>query len=476
MAQVWRARDRRTGLTVAVKFLSPAEDVHRQLDTREKQEDIRVLLLRFQQETLLLSRLDNIGIPRLYDHGKHRNVPFLVMELIEGMPLKQFLDLRRPLPLGSGVAVAVQIADALACAHRLPVVHRDLKPQNVMLAYSGLVKLVDFGIAKQLGADVPSYTKYGTTLGSLGYQAPEQLHWGPVTPKTDVYALGCVCYELFTGRAPFIGSESKPLQDQHLNDLPAPPIVFAPHLPDDLDNLVVRMLAKDPDERPDMTEISTTLRLHLPSVGAPAPVPRLHPDPTRLFREPEAVHQERVAESRAAVADEPSPGSDWLSVREVESDCQEAEQELAVGSPATAVDRLAGIAGAARKEWGPARPLVRKVHRLAAEGLRQIGDHGRAAPLYQQLADDQLRSRDPRDREAAVVWRLRAAECRLPFGEGASALDALHEGARAAASTLPEGLAAEVRAVCRELEARLVALGYREQVQRLLERLERELG
>jgi len=470
MAEVWRANDLHDERLVAIKFLNPPDELLRHVDTQYQREELETVRKRFRREGSLLGKINHPGIPRLYDEGSHEGTPYLVMQYIDGTPLNDFLMRYRPLTLGPAVAIAMQIASALECAHERPVVHRDLKPQNVIVSVSGAAVLLDFGIARPLGADVTRYTQSGSSLGSPGYQAPEQIRGDSVVPKTDSYALGCVCYEMFTGRTPFI-EEHGGLQGQHLDKPPLSLAVFAPQVPVELDELVLRMLAKSPDERPSMKQIQQVLRFQLPPPGSASPIPRLDPDPTLPYRTP--AHESAEA----------SPGgtdgapkcrvepSNWLKVRVIEKDCEEAEQELAVGDPGPAIAHLADIAIAARREWGSARPLVRKVWQLAAEGLRILGDCGRAAPLYQQMADDLANSQDLQDQATVLIWLLRVAECRLPFGDSDLALETLRE-ATMAAKALPVQAADEVREVCQELKTDLNESGHSAEVQRL----EDELG
>ncbi|MRH92121.1 protein kinase [Nocardia sp. SYP-A9097] len=458
MAEVWRAMDIQNDDVVAIKFLSPADELMSGIDTHYRSEELAIMRKRFRREGNLLGQIDHPGIPRLYDEGTHEGTPYLVMQFIDGTPLNDFLARYRPLTVGPAIAIAMQIASALECAHERPVVHRDLKPQNVIVSARGIAVLLDFGIARPLGATVTRYTQHGSSLGSPGYQAPEQIRGDMVVPKTDSYALGCVCYELLTGRTPFL-EEHGGLQGQHLDKLPFPLEVFAPQVPPELDELVQKMLTKIPDGRPDMAEIQRGLRPHLPAPGSPAPVPRLEPDPTLPYRISQSDTENPPLGGSTVTQPRRPESSGWLKVRLVEQDCEDAERELAAFEPGPAVARLAEIAIAARREWGPARPLVRRVWRLAAEGLRVLGDCGRAAPLYQQMAEDLAHSRDPRDQAAALIWRLRVAECRLPFGNGDLAVETLRETVTAA-EALPERDAEMVRAICRELDTNLTESGY----------------
>ncbi|RMI32693.1 serine/threonine protein kinase [Nocardia stercoris] len=464
MAQVWRATDIQEERAVAVKFLRSADEVLVHVDTVFQEGDLETLRNRFRREAGLLATLSHPGIPELYDHGSHYGTPFLAMRYIDGIPLNEFLQRYRPLPLAPAAAIAVQIASALECAHQRPVVHRDLKPQNVMISVTGVAVLIDFGIARPLWPDVTRYTEHGSSLGSPGYQAPEQIRGDAVVPKTDSYALGCVCYELFTARTPFLEQDGG-LPGQHLDKDPAPLWTIAAQVPDELNELVMAMLAKSPEQRPDMAQIQQVLRRYLPLPGSQPPRPRLDPDPTLPYRAPaEGTDSERITPLAPAL---PKPAArTWLRARDVEQECAAAERELAAGEPGSATNRLVDIAAAARREWGPTRLLVRRVWQLAAEGLRVLGDCGRAVTFYQQMSDDLERNRDPADQAAAMIYKLRIAECRLPFGDGNFAIETLADIATRI-PTLPASAAHDVRAVWSELETNLDELGYKSPVQKM---------
>ncbi|MER5601542.1 protein kinase, partial [Streptomyces sp. NPDC002265] len=379
MAQVWRATDLLTGQDIAVKFLRPDSEDLQQLDTHEQLAELDMLRARFRREGILLGRLDHPGIPELYDQGSHQSMPYLAMRLVTGVTLHRFLGRHAPLPLSVAVAVAVQTADALSCAHTLPVVHRDLKPQNIMISEEGVVALLDFGIAKPLGMGVTQYTRHGSTLGSRGYQAPEQILEKEPTTRTDIYSFGCVCYELFAGRPPFVTEGTKGLIEQHLHADALPPSLYSATVPEALDQLVLDMLAKDPEERPTIDEVLEALRPLAPRPGAPEPRPRPHPDPTAPIRHPQngpAERQPQAPASSDSCADE-----EWLDARTVEQLCDKAEHEIQEDDPDETVRHLAELADRARTEWGSRRPLVRRIWELAAEGLRLTGDCGGAARL-----------------------------------------------------------------------------------------------
>jgi eukaryotic-like serine/threonine-protein kinase len=241
MGEVWRARDTRLDRSVAVKVL-PAE-----LSNNAQ------LKLRFEREAKAISQLNHPNICRLYDVGEN----YLVMELIEGESLADRID-RGPLPLEQVLRYGVEIADALDRAHRSGIVHRDLKPGNVMVTKSGS-KLLDFGLAS-IKAPVQtagphdataarSLTQEGTILGTFQYMAPEQLEGLPADARTDIFALGCVLYEMLTGRRAFEGKNRTSLIAAIVSGTPRPISELQPMTPPALENVVKRCLAKDPDAR-----------------------------------------------------------------------------------------------------------------------------------------------------------------------------------------------------------------------------------
>lgn len=445
MAEVWSAVDTRSGHRVAVKFLRPDTEDLRHLDTRELHAEIEALRGRFRRESGFLRELRHPGIPEFFGDGTHRGLPYFVMRLVEGKTLHAFLTEYAPLPPSSAAAVVAQVADALVCAHTKPLVHRDLKPHNIMLSADGSAVLIDFGIAKPLGTDATSYTRQGSTLGSRGYQAPEQILAKEPTDRTDIYALGCICYELFTGSRPFVAADDHTLNDMHLKAAPLAPSLHGAHLEPELDELILSMLAKAPQDRPDAKEVRDAFRLLAPRRGAPAPRPRLVPDPTAPFRLSRPMP--RVAEVQSCGED---AGEQWLDRAEVEELCEAASAEIAAGNPADAVRRLAGLAPRARAEWGVRRPLVSRVWRVAADGLRLAGQCGEAATLYDGLAGDLVPSRGDDGVLARATARLRAAECRLAYGRPDAALRVLDE-CRSLAATLPEAMAAKLIEVCDEV-------------------------
>jgi Tol biopolymer transport system component len=246
MGEVYRARDTRLGRDVAIKVL-PAE-VAQDAERRA----------RFEREARAVSGLNHPHICMLHDIGQQDGIDYLVMELLEGQSLLERLD-KGALPTDQVLRYGTQIAEALSQAHKHGVVHRDLKPANVMLAKSG-VKVLDFGLAKtaapgplgsasELATGTRPLTRAGTLLGTFQYMAPEQLEGKEADARADIWALGCVLYEMATGQRAFAGKSHASLIAAILEHDPPPIAELRPMTPTALDRLVRKCLAKDPDDR-----------------------------------------------------------------------------------------------------------------------------------------------------------------------------------------------------------------------------------
>ena len=248
MGEVYRATDTRLGRTVAIKVLH--EHLAERADVRE----------RFEREAKAVSSLNHPHICTLHDVGEQDGTHFLVMEYVEGATLQQRLEKGR-LPLDQALEYAIQIADALDKAHRQGVVHRDLKPGNIMVTKAG-VKLLDFGLAKLKGdasamspmSQMPTQgtaplTAEGTILGTLQYMAPEQLEGKHADACTDIFAFGAVVYEMVTGKKAFEGESQASLIAAILGSQPTPMSTLQPMSPPALDRVVRKCLVKDPEDR-----------------------------------------------------------------------------------------------------------------------------------------------------------------------------------------------------------------------------------
>ncbi|MGW3245655.1 tetratricopeptide repeat protein [Streptomyces sp. NPDC001070] len=248
MGEVWKALDESLGREVAVKCLKPTSP---SLDPSVH----RVLRERFRREARVAAALQHRGITVVHDFGESEGVLFLVMELLEGRNLRQLLgdNEGRPLPLPDVTDIAVQTAAALAYTHARGIVHRDLKPANVMRLTDGDVKICDFGIAR-LGHDIgftSRLTGTGVAMGTPHYMSPEQIGGeDEVDHRSDLYSLGCVLYEIATGAPPFDLDDTWAVLVGHRDTPPRPPREHRPDLPAELEQLVLDLLAKSPENRP----------------------------------------------------------------------------------------------------------------------------------------------------------------------------------------------------------------------------------
>jgi serine/threonine-protein kinase len=236
MAVVWRAEDERLDRPVAIKMLE------------ERSLADPTLGERFDREARAAARLTHPNIVAVFDVGVD-DVPYLVMELIDGPTLDALIS-SGPMPVADAVSIAVQVCDALQAAHDAGVVHRDIKPANIMVTATGAVKVCDFGIARVVRATQARLTDASVALGTADYMAPEQATGGHTDARTDLYALGCVLYAMLAGRPPFHGDDALSIMWRHVNQLPAAVRSHNPDVPDALDGLVARLLAKEPADRP----------------------------------------------------------------------------------------------------------------------------------------------------------------------------------------------------------------------------------
>ncbi|MFC7380595.1 serine/threonine-protein kinase [Sphaerisporangium rhizosphaerae] len=276
MGEVWRATDEVLNRPVAVKLLL-AEAVGSSAATR------------FRQEAQATARLNHANVVSVYDFGQAGDRLFLVMELIEGHSLAGHLAAAGRLAVDEVVRIGAQAATGLAAAHRLGVVHRDIKPANLLLTADGAVKVVDFGIARLADQAAAALTGTGLIIGTSAYLAPERALGRDAGPASDLYALGCVLYELLTGRPPFRADGPTALLYQHVQVPPTPPGEVRRDVPSALDDLLMRLLAKEPDDRPTADQVAHRLTDPGPSyTAAPphrsfvgAPIPRSFADAPR---------------------------------------------------------------------------------------------------------------------------------------------------------------------------------------------------
>ncbi len=260
MGEVWRARDLTLDRPVAVKTLSP------HLSGDELQES----LPRFQREGRAAARLNHPSIATIFDAGEHDGQLFMVLEFVAGEDLRRVLAGQPAgLPVDQVLDIGAQVAEGLAVAHEAGVVHRDIKPANIMLLSRGRVKVCDFGIARLEGVtSVLSVT--GTVIGTMDYMPPEQMLGQKISGSADVYSLGATLFHLLTGRVVFPGDDLRAVIAQHLTAQPPDPATLRPGCPPDLAAYLLRMLAKEPEQRPGAADAADTLREMRHGAGSPA--------------------------------------------------------------------------------------------------------------------------------------------------------------------------------------------------------------
>ncbi|MGW4382049.1 protein kinase domain-containing protein [Kitasatospora sp. NPDC004531] len=241
MAEVFAAQDLRLGRTVAVKLLRSelAED-----DTAR---------LRFTREAHSVAALNHHAVVAVYDTGEEQHggesTPYIVMELVEGRTVRELLVDEEAPPVDQALIITAGVLEALAYSHQHGIVHRDIKPANVIITNGGAVKVMDFGIARALTGAATTMTQTGMVMGTPQYLSPEQALGKAVDHRSDLYAAGCMLYELLTLRPPFVGETPLAVVYQHVQDAPVPPSRVNDRVPPQLDALVLRALEKNPDDR-----------------------------------------------------------------------------------------------------------------------------------------------------------------------------------------------------------------------------------
>jgi hypothetical protein len=237
MGMVYRALDRELGDQVAIKTLRP-----------ELLQDTS-LVERFKSEIRLARTISSKHVVRTHDIGERDGVYYLTMEYVEGITVRELLDTRGRLGTAPTLAIASQLAQSLVAAHEQGVIHRDIKPQNLLLDAAGVLKVMDFGVARLAGGSA-NLTEVGMLVGTPSYMAPEQMMGESFDHRIDLYATGVVLFECLVGKLPFEGNSAVALIARVLRDAPPAPAAHDPEIPQAFSDLVVRLLAKDPAQRP----------------------------------------------------------------------------------------------------------------------------------------------------------------------------------------------------------------------------------
>ncbi len=234
MADVWLAEDQELGRKVAIKIL------------HDRYANDTQFVERFRREATHAAGLSHPNVVSIFDRGEAEGSYFIVMEYVEGRTLKELIVTRGPCPVPVAISYVRQVLAALRYAHRNGIVHRDIKPHNVLVDHEGRVKVADFGIAR---AGSSQMTEAGSIIGTAQYLSPEQARGAPVDESSDLYSTGIVLFELVTGKLPFTGETPVEIAMKHLSQVPPAPSSIRPEIPHDLDLVVLRALAKEPADR-----------------------------------------------------------------------------------------------------------------------------------------------------------------------------------------------------------------------------------
>jgi serine/threonine-protein kinase len=355
MGVVYKATDTALERTVAVKTVNMALE----RDGAEKYE------ARFYQEARAAGSLNHPNIVTVYDVGKEGNVAYMAMEFIQGAELRSLLAEGKALPVSLAASIAAQVAEGLAYAHEHGVVHRDIKPANIMVLADGPVKITDFGIAR-MRANTDELTQSGMMLGSPKYMSPEQVIGKRADHRSDIFSLGVILYEMLTGAAPFAGENVTALMYQIVNFAPPAPSTVNSQVPEMLDFVVAKMLAKPLEDRyQDAREVARDLReCERALSGAASGTLPGRPVGLASGPQPEMVSTQAntvvLAQSvnRTRQQDEKTPDVSTPPARGVSHsfDSVEATQRLAVLTgaatvPQTATQAVSAVPHAPRGRW-----------------------------------------------------------------------------------------------------------------------------
>ena len=238
MSDVYKAKDHALGRYVAIKVLKS-----------EFSEDTN-FVSKFRTEAQSAAVLEHPNIVNIYDVGSENGIHYIVMEYVEGITLKTYIEKKGQLTYKEALSIAIQVGRGIQAAHAKNIVHRDIKPQNIIISTDGKVKVTDFGIARAVSEN----TIHSDVMGSVHYASPEQARNGYVSNRSDIYSLGIVMYEMVTGRVPFDGDSTVAVAIQHLQDEMDPPSKYAPNLPISLEKIIQKCTQKSPDRRYDSME------------------------------------------------------------------------------------------------------------------------------------------------------------------------------------------------------------------------------
>ncbi|WP_250032189.1 protein kinase domain-containing protein [Paractinoplanes maris] len=426
MGEVWLGRDTTLDREVVVKFVRlPAGT-----------QDEEHILRRFSREARITARLEHPGVPAIYDVGVDDGLPFIVMQRIHGVGVNDLLEEHKPLPIGWVAAIAAQVCSVLVAAHAESLVHRDLKPGNLVLEPHGGVKVLDFGLAVALTlADFSRITQTGEHLGTPAYMAPEQVETNLSEPATDLYALGCTLHEMLTGRHVFAGSTSYAVMAQQVKEQPAPVRSLRPDVPAELERLILDLLEKKPDDRPAGADVVYERLLPFvtdlgPLLGALDPPGRTSGN--RMYAgvlsriQPGPVAAAASSPVPVAVSDDDAPRTTdaGISRQDLTRTRNEARDLVRQSRFRQAAEALQDVERRSRKAFGNTDDDVVKVRYDLATTLFDGGNYRRAAPAFHALAADLARAGSA---DLLFDCRLNEATCYALTGQVGQAISQLDE-------------------------------------------------
>lgn len=287
MSDVYKAKDHVLGRFVAIKVLK-----------QEFSEDVN-FVTKFRTEAQSAAGLEHPNIVNIYDVGSENGMHYIVMEFVEGITLKTYIEKKGRLTYKEAVSIAIQVGRGIEAAHHKNIVHRDIKPQNIIISTEGKVKVTDFGIARA----ATSNTIHSDVMGSVHYSSPEQARNGFVDGKSDIYSLGIVMYEMVTGHVPFDGDTTVAVAIQHLQEEMVPPTSYATDLPISIEKIILKCTQKNPDRRYEsMGDLLIDLKKSLisPNEDFVTMIPAVSKDKTRVIGEDEL---NQIKESTDTITD-----------------------------------------------------------------------------------------------------------------------------------------------------------------------------
>lgn len=296
MSDVYKAKDHVLGRFVAIKVLK-----------QEFSEDVN-FVTKFRTEAQSAAGLEHPNIVNIYDVGSENGMHYIVMEYVDGITLKTYIEKKGKLTYKEAVSIAIQVGRGIEAAHNKNIVHRDIKPQNIIISTEGKVKVTDFGIARA----ATSNTINSDVMGSVHYSSPEQARNGFVDGKSDIYSLGIVMYEMVTGRVPFDGDTTVAVAIQHLQEEMVPPTAYTPDLPISLEKIILKCTQKNPDRRyENMGELLIDLKKCLisPNEDFVTMVPLGSNDKTRVIGQDE-LEQIREGSGKVSYDEEEEAGEE----------------------------------------------------------------------------------------------------------------------------------------------------------------------